>query len=149
MVALRINGTAHTIDADPDMPLLWAIRDLAGLAGTKYSCGIGECGACTVHVNGEAKRSCSIRVGDAAGKEITTIEGLGDNHPVQRAFAQAGAPQCGYCIPGQVMLAVALLKQKPEATDDEIQSTMSANLCRCGSYGRILSAVKLAQRGTR
>lgn len=146
MTALRINGNAHTVDADPDMPLLWVIRDIVGLTGTKYACGIGECGACTVHINGEAKRACMVKLGEAAGHDVTTIEGLGDNHLVQRAFAQVGAPQCGYCIPGQVMQAVALLKQKPDIADEDITKAMSANLCRCGIYSRILTAVKLAAR---
>ena len=144
MTALRINGNAHTVDADPEMPLLWALRDVLGMTGTKYGCGIGQCGSCTVHVNGEAKRSCMVKLGDTAGHDVTTIEGLGDNHLMQRAFAQANVPQCGYCMPGQIMQAIAFLKQKPNPDEEEIAKAMSANLCRCGVYGRIVTAVKLA-----
>jgi isoquinoline 1-oxidoreductase alpha subunit len=149
MTALRINGDAHTVDADPDMPLLWVIRDIVGLKGTKYGCGVGECGACTVHMNGEAKRSCRITLAEAAGRDITTIEGLGDNHITQRAFASVNAAHCGYCIPGQIMLAAAFMKQKPGAEDDDIIKAMSVNLCRCGAYPRILQAVKLLVVGGR
>jgi isoquinoline 1-oxidoreductase alpha subunit len=146
MIALRINGNAHNVDADPDMPLLWAIRDLVGLTGTKYGCGIGVCGICMVHVNGEARPSCKIKVGEAAGKDITTIEGLPETHPVLRAWARLGVPQCGYCQPGQIMRAAALLKEKPDPQDQDIVKAMSEVLCRCGTYLRILTAVKLASR---
>jgi len=143
MTALRINGNAHTVDADPNMPLLWAIRDIVGLKGTKYGCGTGVCGACTVHLNGEAKLSCRVTLAEAAGRDVTTIEGLGDTHLAHRAFAQVNAAHCGYCIPGQIMQAAAFAKQFPAASDEEIVKAMSANLCRCGAYPRILQAVKL------
>ena len=146
MTALRINGNAHTVDADPAMPLLWVIRDIVGLTGTKYGCGIGQCGACTVHINGEAKRACMTTLGEAGGHDITTIEGLGDNHAVQRAFAQGRVPDCGYCIPGQIMQAAAFLNQKPNAEDEAIAKAMAGNLCRCGAYPRILAAVRQAGR---
>jgi isoquinoline 1-oxidoreductase alpha subunit len=147
MIALRINGNAHNVDADPKMPLLWAIRDLVGLTGTKYGCGIGACGVCTVHVDGEAKLACKLTVEQASGKEITTIEGLSESHPVLRAWAALGVPQCGYCQPGQVMQAAALLKQNPDPADEDIVKAMSAVLCRCGTYPRSLAALKLATRG--
>jgi isoquinoline 1-oxidoreductase alpha subunit len=147
MTALRINGNAHTVDADPNIPLLWVVRDIVGLMGTKYGCGIGECGACMVHVNGEARPSCKVTLGDAAGKDITTIEGLPETHPVLRAWAQLAVPQCGYCQAGQIMQAVAFLRQKPDAEDEEITKAMSAVLCRCGAYSRILAAVRLVARG--
>jgi len=143
---LRINGTQHTIDADPQMPLLWAIRDMVGLTGTKFGCGIGACGACTVHLNGDAIRSCVTTVADAEGKEITTIEGLSPDgaHPVQRAWEANNVPQCGYCQPGQIMQAAALLKQTPKPTDRQIVDAMSGNICRCGTYLRIRAAIKSA-----
>lgn len=144
MIALRINGNAHNVDAPPDMPLLWAIRDLVGLNGTKYACGIGACGVCTVHVNGEARTSCTVTVGEAAGKEITTIEGLPETSVVLRAWAEVRVPQCGYCTPGQLMQAAALLKQKAQPEDQELMKAVSAVLCRCGSYPRALAAIKLA-----
>src|SRR5215469_12440839 len=109
MIAIRINGTEHNVDADPNMPLLWAIRDLVGLTGTKYACGVGVCGVCTVHVNGEARPACKVTLAEASGKEITTVEGLPDSHPVLRAWAAANVAQCGYCQPGQIMQAAALL----------------------------------------
>ena len=146
MPQLRINGTQHTIDADPQMPLLWAIRDMVGLTGTKFGCGIGACGACTVHLNGDAIRSCVTTVADAEGKEITTIEGLSPDgaHPVQRAWEANNVPQCGYCQPGQIMQAAALLKQTPKPTDRQIVDAMSGNICRCGTYLRIRAAIKSA-----
>lgn len=147
MIAIRVNGTAHNVDADPNMPLLWAIRDLVGLTGTKYGCGIGTCGICMVHVNGEAHPSCRITVGEASGKDITTIEGLPETHPLLRAWLALGVPQCGYCQPGQLMQAAALLKKKPDPEDEDIVKAMSVVLCRCGSYPRILTAVRLAARG--
>ena len=147
MIALRINGNAHNVDADPKMPLLWAIRDLVGLTGTKYGCGIGACGVCTVHMDGEARLSCKVTVDEASGKEITTIEGLPETHPVLRAWAAVGVPQCGYCQPGQVMQAAALLKENPDPADEHIVKAMSAVLCRCGTYPRSLVALKLATRG--
>jgi isoquinoline 1-oxidoreductase alpha subunit len=146
MPDLRINGVQHTIDVDPNMPLLWALRDVLGLRGTKFGCGIGACGACTVHLDGEAVRSCITAVGDAAGKEVTTIEGLSEDgsHPVQRAWIANNVPQCGYCQPGQIMQAASLLKQNPRPTDQQIADAMSGNICRCGTYLRIRSAIKSA-----
>jgi isoquinoline 1-oxidoreductase alpha subunit len=144
MPALNINGKEHSVDADPGMPLLWAIRDLAGLTGTKYGCGIGECGACTIHVAGKAVRSCQVTVGDAGGKEITTIEGIPDTNPLIKAFAQLNVPACGYCVPGQIMQAAALIKQKADLEDEEIVQGMSGNVCRCGAYARIIAAVRQA-----
>jgi isoquinoline 1-oxidoreductase subunit alpha len=144
MAALTINGKEHTVDADSEMPLLWAIRDLAGLTGTKYGCGIGECGVCTVHVAGKAVRSCKVTAGEAAGKEITTIEGIPESHPVVKAFTQLNVPACGYCTPGQIMQAVALIRQKPDLEDLDILEAMTGNICRCGAYPRILAAIRQA-----
>lgn len=146
MITLLVNGKRQSIDADPSMPLLWALRDLLGLRGTKYSCGIGLCGACTVHLDGEPVRSCLTTVETAQGKAVTTIEGLADDgdHPVQRAWVEANTPQCGYCQPGQIMSAVALLERSPNPTDTEIDAALAGNLCRCGTYLRIREAVKLA-----
>ena len=146
MASLRINGKTYDLDVPDDMPVLWALRDIVGLTGTKFGCGIGACGACTVHLDGAAVRSCITSVADAAGKEITTIEGLGahGDHPVQRAWAAANVPQCGYCQPGQIMQAAALLKQTPKPTDQQIVDAMSGNICRCGTYQRILAAIKSA-----
>jgi len=148
---LRINGTQHTIDADPQIPLLWAIRDIVGLTGTKFGCGIGACGACTVHLNGDAIRSCVTTAADAEGKEITTIEGLSPDgaHPVQRAWEANNVPQCGYCQPGQIMQAAALLKQTRKPTDQQIVDAMSGNLCRCGTYLRIRAAIKSVAESVR
>ena len=144
MPALNINGREHSVDADSGMPLLWAIRDLAGLTGTKYGCGIGECGACTVHVAGKPVRSCKVTAGEAAGKEITTIEGIPASHPLVKAFAQLNVPACGFCIPGQIMQAAALVKQKGDLEDGEIVEAMAGNLCRCGAYARIIAAIRQA-----
>jgi isoquinoline 1-oxidoreductase alpha subunit len=144
MPALSINGKEHSVDADPGMPLLWAIRDLAGLTGTKYGCGIGACGACTVHVAGKAVHACKITVGEAAGKEITTIEGIPESHPLVKAFAQLNVPACGFCIPGQIMQAAALIKQKGDLEDADIVDAMRGNICRCGTYSRIIAAVRQA-----
>jgi isoquinoline 1-oxidoreductase alpha subunit len=146
MVELLINGARHTVDADPTMPLLWAVRDLLGLHGTKFGCGIGACGACTVHLGGEAVRSCITTLEETSGKEITTIEGLGGagDHPVQKAWKDANVPQCGYCQPGQIMQAAALLKQTPKPTDQQIADAMAGNICRCGTYQRIKAAIKSA-----
>ena len=149
MVNLTINGTAHVVDADPDMPLLWALRDLLNLTGTKYGCGVAQCGACSVHINGEVQRSCSIRVSDVkAADKIVTIEGLSANasHPVQKAWLTVDVPQCGYCQSGQIMAAAALLKKKPKPTDADIDEAMT-NICRCGTYQRIREAIKLAANG--
>ena len=146
MTQLTINGTTHTIDVDPQMPLLWAIRDVVGLPGTKFGCGVGACGACTVHLDGDAVRACITPVGDAEGKRITTIEGLGAEgmHPLQRAWMAHNVPQCGYCQPGQIMQAAALLKATPKPTDRDITDAMSGNICRCGTYSRIRAAIKSA-----
>jgi len=145
-VTLKVNGKTQTLDIEPDMPLLWALRDEMGLTGTKYGCGIAQCGACTVHVNGVAMRSCSVPVSAAAGKDITTIEGLasadGKLHPVQAAWLAEDVPQCGYCQSGQIMAAVALLKDKPNPTDEDINGI--TNICRCGTYVRIRRAIHRA-----
>ncbi len=145
---LTINGKKVSIDADPDMPLLWAIRDLAGLKGTKYGCGMAQCGACTVHMDGKPIRSCSTPVSIVKKAKITTIEGLSaDNtHPVQQAWIEAQVPQCGYCQSGQIMSAAALLAGNGNPTDAEIETAMMGNLCRCGTYPRIRQAIKLAQQ---
>lgn len=146
MTTLLINGKAHQIDAEDDMPLLWAIRDLAGLPGTKFGCGIGLCGACSVLVDGALTRSCSTPVSAAKGKAITTIEGLATEnglHPAQQAWVEQDVPQCGYCQSGQVIAAAALLKENPNPSDEEIRAKM-VNLCRCGTYQQIFAAVKRA-----
>jgi isoquinoline 1-oxidoreductase alpha subunit len=146
---LKINGQVHTVEAQPDMPLLWALRDLLGLRGTKFGCGKGLCGACTVHVDGQAMRACQYPVSVAQGKEITTIEGLSSDgtHPVQQAWREHQVPQCGYCQSGQIMTAAALLAQNPEPSDEEIDAGMAGNICRCGSYPRIRAAVRDAAQG--
>jgi isoquinoline 1-oxidoreductase subunit alpha len=144
MINLRLNGSTRAVDADPAMPLLWALRDLLGLTGTKFGCGIGACGACTVHLNGQAVRSCITSIGDVGDQEVTTIEGLGPEgtHPVQRAWVANNVPQCGYCQAGQIMQAAALLKGTPKPTDQQITDVMSGNVCRCGTYQRIRAAIK-------
>jgi len=144
--ALTVNGEARSVEADPTMPLLWVLRDLLELTGTKYSCGIGQCGTCTVHLNGAPIRSCSFPVSAAAGQPITTIEGLSANgdHPVQAAWQEVDVPQCGYCQAGQIMSATALLASTPNPTDEEIDASMSGNICRCGTYQRIKAAIHLA-----
>jgi isoquinoline 1-oxidoreductase alpha subunit len=141
-----VNGVARKFDGDPDMPMLWYLRDELGLTGTKFGCGMGLCGACTIHVDGSAARSCQTSVRNAAGKNITTIEGLSKNHahPVQKAWKEGNVPQCGYCQSGQIMQAAALLKQKPKPTDHDIDEAMSGNICRCGTYQRIRAAIKVA-----
>jgi len=143
---LKINNQSHTVEADPAMPLLWVIRDLVGLTGTKYGCGIAQCGACTVHLNGNPIRSCSLPVKAAAGKEITTIEGLSkdNSHPVQQAWIKEQVPQCGYCQSGQIMAAAALLKRIPNPTDKDIDQAMNPHICRCGTYQRIRKAITSA-----
>jgi isoquinoline 1-oxidoreductase alpha subunit len=146
MAQLNVNGRTYDVQVEPDTPLLWAIREQVGLTGTKYGCGIAQCGACSVHVNGELRRSCSIPVSAIrASDRITTIEGLSrdSSHPVQRAWAELDVPQCGYCQSGQIMAAVALLKAKPKPTDADIDTAMT-NICRCGTYQRIRAAVHLA-----
>jgi isoquinoline 1-oxidoreductase subunit alpha len=144
MLNLRVNGTVHAVDVDSNMPLLWVLRDVLQLTGTKFGCGIGVCGACTVHLNGQAVRSCITPVGGVGEQEITTIEGLSTDgsHPVQRAWVAHNVPQCGYCQPGQMMQAAALLRQTPRPTDEQIVSGMSGNICRCGTYQRIRVAIK-------
>ena len=144
--SLSINGTRHTVDAPEDMPLLWAIRDLAGLTGTKFGCGIGQCRACTVHLDGAATFSCQIPVSAAQNLEITTIEGLseGELHPIQKAWIAEDVPQCGYCQPGQIMSAAALLSKNPTPNDADIDAAMSSNICRCGTYNRIRKAIHRA-----
>ncbi len=146
MVSLVVNGRSLTIDADPDMPLLWALRDRVGLTGTKFGCGIAQCGACTVHVDGRPVRSCVTPLAAVAGRSVTTIEGLDPegNHPVQKAWAQLGVPQCGYCQAGQIMRAAALLAEKKNPTDAEIDEAMAGNICRCGTYQRIRAAIHRA-----
>jgi len=145
MIAVTINGQRHELDIEPETPLLWVLRDELGLTGTKYGCGIAECGACTVHLNGEAVRSCQVQISDADGATITTIEGLSTDgsHPVQRAWIEQDVPQCGYCQSGQIMAAVALLKAKPDPTDADIDQTVT-NICRCGTYQRIRAAIHRA-----
>ncbi len=149
MVNIKLNGVDKTIDAADDTPLLWAIRDLAGLTGTKYGCGAGLCGACTVHVDGKAVRSCMTSLSEVKGKEVTTIEGLSSdgNHKIQQAWRELNVPQCGFCQAGQIMQAADLLKGNPNPTDDEIHKAMEGNICRCGCYQRIVSAIRHASTG--
>ncbi len=142
-IELRVNGATKELDADPDMPLLWALRDLLGLTGTKYGCGEALCGACTVHLDGLPVRACVTPVRRAVGRAVTTIEGLHD-HPLQRAWIELAVPQCGYCQAGQIMTAVALLAAIPKPTDDDIDHSLAGNICRCGTYVRIRAAVKKA-----
>src|SRR5215212_2595084 len=148
MVNLTINGTPHAVDAEPDMPLLWALRDLLNLTGTKYGCGIAACGACTVHLDGQPVRSCQTPISDAAGKAVTTIEGVGGKvaEAVQNAWIKLDVPQCGYCQSGQVMSAIGLLSESRNPTDADIDTAMSGNLCRCATYQRIRGAVKEAAK---
>jgi len=149
MVTFTLNGARRTFDGDPDMPLLWYLRDDAGLTGTKFGCGGGFCGACTVHVDGQAVRSCQMAVSALAGRTVVTIEGLGggQSHPVQRAWIAANVAQCGYCQTGQIMQAAALLAAKPHPTDAQIDEAMAGNICRCGTYQRISAAIKSAAEG--
>jgi isoquinoline 1-oxidoreductase alpha subunit len=146
MVTLNINKKTYNIDVDPDMPLLWALRDVIGLVGTKYGCGVAQCGACVVHLDGEAVRSCVTKVSRAAGKKVTTIEGLSENsdHPLQKAWLELDVPQCGYCQSGQLMSAAVLLRENPNPTDQDIDDAMAGNICRCGTYLRIRKANHLA-----
>lgn len=146
---LSVNDKPYTVDVEPDMPLLWVLRDVIGLTGTKFSCGIGVCGACTVHLDGQAVRSCQVAVSTVGDKAIKTIEGLSEDgsHPLQKAWLAESVSQCGYCQPGQIMTAAALLEQNPHPTDDEIKAAMSGVLCRCGTYPRILKAVQTASGG--
>ncbi|MBY0330480.1 MAG: (2Fe-2S)-binding protein [Acetobacteraceae bacterium] len=146
MIDITVNGEARRLDLDPEMPLLWALRDHLELTGTKYGCGIAQCGACTVHVDGAPVRSCQTRIGDLQGRRVTTIEGLHreGRHPVQLAWIEAQVPQCGYCQSGQIMSAAALLARTPRPTDAEIDAAMAGNLCRCGTYQRIRAAIRAA-----
>jgi isoquinoline 1-oxidoreductase alpha subunit len=145
-IRLRVNGTEHTLDVDPEMPLLWAVRDILGLTGTKYGCGQALCGACSIHIDGEVVRACVTPVRRAEGKAVTTIEGLSvdGSHPLQKAWVDLAVPQCGFCQAGQIMTAAALLAKKPKPTDQEIDESMGGNICRCGTYIRIRSAIKKA-----
>jgi len=145
---LKINGEIHSVEADSDTPLLWVLRDQLDLLGTKYGCGIGQCGTCTVHVNGAPLRSCMQQVSQLQGMDIVTIEGLSKegDHPVQKAWLEHDVPQCGYCQSGQIMTAVALLKNNPNPTDEDIDAAMEGNICRCGTYVRIKQAIKTASK---
>jgi isoquinoline 1-oxidoreductase subunit alpha len=146
MITLNVNHKNYQVDVNPDMPLLWAIRDFVGLTGTKYGCGVAQCGACVVHLNGEAVRSCVTKVSRAEGQKIVTIEGLSENnnHPLQQAWQQIDVPQCGYCHSGQLMSAAVLLKENPNPTDEDIDRAMAGNICRCGTYLRIRKGIHLA-----
>ena len=146
MISLNVNQKTYQVDVDPDMPLLWVIRDVIGLTGTKYGCGVAQCGACTVHLNGEAVRSCVTRVKRAEGQKVVTIEGLSEknDHPLQQAWQEIDVPQCGYCHSGQLMSAAVLLRENKNPTDKDIDNAMAGNLCRCGTYLRIRKAIHLA-----
>lgn len=150
MVEITLNGAARAIEAPGDMPLLWALRDVVGLTGAKFGCGVGLCGSCTVHVDGVAERSCLLRLSDVAGKAVTTIEGLHPDgeHPVQVAWRELNVPQCGFCQSGQIMQAASLLSAKANPSDAEILEAMDGNICRCGCYQRIVAAVRLAATGS-
>jgi isoquinoline 1-oxidoreductase alpha subunit len=146
MITFTVNGTQHSVDLEPDTPLLWALRDAIGLTGTKFGCGIAQCGACTVHINGQARRSCSVPIGGLNGASITTIEALAQNgklHPVQQAWLDHDVPQCGYCQSGMIMATVAFLKQNPSPTDADIDANIT-NICRCGTYERLRRAIHKA-----
>ncbi len=151
MIDVTVNGEARRLDLDPAMPLLWVLRDHLGLTGTKYGCDSAQCGACTVHVDGAPLRACQLRLGDLAGRRVTTIEGLHPEgrHPVQLAWIEAQVPQCGYCQSGQIMSAAALLARNPRPSDAEIDTAMAGNLCRCGTYQRIRAAIRAAAGGAR
>lgn len=151
MITLKVNGTERSVDVDPNMPLLWVLRDTLGLTGTKFGCGMALCGACTVHVNGEATRSCLTPISTVAGKSVTTIEGLSVNglHPLQKSWIELNVPQCGYCQAGQIMQAAALMAKKKTITDADIDNEMSGNICRCGCFKRIRAAIKHAATGGR
>ncbi|WP_294236763.1 (2Fe-2S)-binding protein [uncultured Chryseobacterium sp.] len=146
MISLNINGNTHTLDVSEDMPILWVIRDIIGLTGTKFGCGVAQCGTCMVHLDGEAVRSCITKVKRAVGKKIVTIEGLSqhNDHPVQKAWQEIDVPQCGYCHSGQIMAAAVLLRENPSPTDEDIDLAMAGNLCRCGTYSRVRKAIKIA-----
>jgi len=149
MVAFTINGRRVDVKAADDTPLLWVVREHLKLTGTKFGCGVAQCGACTVHVNGEPTRSCVAALGDVKGKQVTTIEGLAPkgDHPLQKAWVAEQVPQCGYCQSGQIMTAAALLKKNPKPTRDQIKAEMNGNICRCGTYGRIVRAIERASKG--
>ena len=146
MIRLKVNGKGREFDGDPEMPLLWYLRDVLGLTGTKFGCGAGLCGSCTIHLNGSPVRSCVTPLSALEGADVVTIEGLSEkgDHPAQRAWAEENVPQCGYCQSGQIMTAAHLLKTHPKPTDEDIDATMAGNLCRCGTYLRIRKAIKLA-----
>ncbi|WP_336516445.1 (2Fe-2S)-binding protein [Pollutibacter soli] len=146
MISLKINQKQYDVDVNPDMPLLWVLRDVLQMPGTKYGCGVASCGACTVHLNGDAVRSCVTKISRAANQEVVTIEGLSPNgdHPLQKAWLEADVPQCGYCQSGQIMSAAVLLREKPDPTDQDIDDAMNGNLCRCGTYLLIRKAIHLA-----
>ena len=146
MISLMINGKEYRADVAPETPLLWVIREHLQLTGTKFGCGVGECGSCTVQINGQAEKSCLLPVGEAQGKAITTIEGLPEDHPVKRAWVQEQVPQCGYCQPGQMMQAAALLREDPSPDEEKIKQTMDEVLCRCGTYPRIQTAIQTSLR---
>jgi isoquinoline 1-oxidoreductase alpha subunit len=150
MIHLKVNGADRSFDGDPEMPLLWYLRDELALTGTKFGCGMGLCGACTVHLNGKAVRSCSTSMDDAAGKSVVTIEAIAAHglHPVQEAWIETNVPQCGYCQSGQIMQAIALLNSNKKPTDHDIDQVMSGNICRCGTYQRIRAAIKSAAKET-
>jgi isoquinoline 1-oxidoreductase subunit alpha len=147
-LSLKINGAAHEVDVEPETPLLWVLRDTIGLTGTKYGCGIAQCGACTVHIDGQPTKACNINAASAVGKAITTIEGLSkdSSHPVQKAWIELTVPQCGYCQSGQIMAAAALLQRSPSPTDAQIDEAMAGNLCRCGTYAQIRDAIHAAAK---
>lgn len=150
MLTLQVNGSPRTLDVEPDMPLLWALRDVLGLKGSKFGCGMGLCGACTVHLDGQPIRACVTPVASVGNGKITTIEGLSPDggHPLQRAWVEHDVPQCGYCQSGQIMSACALLNVTPQPTDAEIDAAMSGNICRCGTYSRIRAAIHTAAKDT-
>ncbi len=149
LIPIVVNGQEHTVDVDPETPLLWVLRDTLGLTGTKYTCGVGLCGACTVHLDGEAVRSCTLVVSEVADREVSTIEGLSPDgsHPLQQAWIAESVPQCGYCQPGQIMTAAALLAENSNPSDDDIDTAMSGTLCRCGTYQRIRRAIQHVVEG--
>ena len=146
MISLNVNQKTYQVDVSPDMPLLWVIRDIIGLTGTKYGCGVAQCGACVVHLNGEAVRSCVTKVKRAEGQKVMTIEGLSqhNDHPLQKSWQEIDVPQCGYCHSGQIMSAAVLLRENPDPTDQDIDDAMAGNICRCGTYPRIRKAIHLA-----
>ena len=148
-ITLKINGQSHTVEAEGDVPLLWVIREYLQLTGTKFGCGIAQCGACTVHVDGQPMRSCQLQVSRAVGREITTIEGIREDHPVKQAWIDIQVPQCGYCQPGQIMSAVALVEKNSNPSEEEIIQAMEGNLCRCGTYTRIKQAIRQAAEEVR